>query len=94
MTSYTISETKRISETEVEIIGEVPTDALASALEKISSDPTPIRVANNTTAHLWFDDPFDYQGKKKQGTPWFHKIFMTHPPVEERLQALRGMKIS
>ncbi len=68
-------------------------DALASALEKISSDPTPLRSANNTTAHLWFDDPFDYQGKKREGTPWFHTLFMTHPPVEERIQALRGMKI-
>ncbi|HEY4500155.1 MAG TPA: M48 family metallopeptidase [Candidatus Paceibacterota bacterium] len=68
-------------------------DALASALNKISSDPTPSRVASNTTAHLWFDDPFDYQGKKKEGTPWFHKLFMTHPPVEERIAALKGIKV-
>lgn len=68
-------------------------DALASALNKISSDPTPSRVASNTTAHLWFDDPFDYQGKPKQGTPWFHKLFMTHPPVEERIAALKGLRV-
>ncbi len=64
-------------------------EGLASALEKISSDPTPMRVANNTTAHLWVDDPF--KGKKK--TSWLHKLFMTHPPVEERMKALRGMEI-
>lgn len=64
-------------------------DGLASALIKISSDPTPLRAANNTTAHLWFDDPF----KGKQKTSWFHKLFMTHPPVEDRVKALRGLKV-
>ncbi len=62
---------------------------LASALIKISSDPTPMRVANNTTAHLWIDDPF--KGKTK--TTFLHKLFMTHPPVEERVKALRGIRI-
>lgn len=62
-------------------------EGLARALEKISSDPTPLRVANNTTAHLWLDDPF--KGKTK--TSWFHKLFQTHPPVEERIKALRSL---
>lgn len=64
-------------------------EGLATALEKISKDPAPMRAANNTTAHLWLDDPF--KGKKK--TSWFHQLFMTHPPIEERAKALRGMKI-
>jgi len=64
-------------------------EGLASALEKISADPTPMRVANNTTAHLWLDDPF--KGEKR--TSWLHKLFMTHPPVEDRIKALRGMEI-
>lgn len=64
-------------------------EGLASALKKISSDATPMRVANNTTAHLWLDDPF--KGQKK--TSWLRKLFMTHPPIEERIAALRGMKI-
>ncbi|MBI4991953.1 MAG: M48 family metalloprotease [Candidatus Harrisonbacteria bacterium] len=64
-------------------------DALANALIKISKDPTPLRVANNTTAHLWFDDPFDQKPQK----PFLHGLFLTHPPVEERLKALRGLKI-
>ncbi len=64
-------------------------EGLASALEKISSDSTPMRVANNTTAHLWLDDPF--KGQKK--TSWLRKLFMTHPPIEERVKALRGLKI-
>lgn len=64
-------------------------EGLASALEKISSDNTPMRVANNTTAHLWLDSPF----KGKHKTSWLAKLFMTHPPIEERIAALRGMKI-
>lgn len=65
-------------------------EGLASALEKISSDSTPMRVANNTMAHLWVDDPF--KGKKK--ISWLHRLFMTHPPVEERIAALEGIKRS
>ncbi len=64
-------------------------EGLASALQKISSDPTPMRAASNTTAHLWLDDPF--KGRKK--TSWLRQLFMTHPPVEERIKALRNLKI-
>lgn len=64
-------------------------DGLAKALEKISADSTPMRVANNTTAHLWLDDPF----KDKKKTSWFHRLFMTHPPVEDRIKALKGLKV-
>ncbi|EKD23766.1 MAG: hypothetical protein ACD_81C00185G0004 [uncultured bacterium] len=64
-------------------------EGLASALEKISSASVPMSVANNTTAHLWLDDPF----KGRQKTNWLHKMFMTHPPAEERIAALRGMKV-
>ncbi len=62
-------------------------DGLASALEKIHRDHTPMGQANHATAHLWFDDP--YQGKQNT-VKWFAKIFMTHPPVEDRIAALRG----
>jgi len=64
-------------------------EGLARALEKISSDPTPMRVASNSTAHLFISSPF----RKKQTKSWFTKLFMTHPPVEERIKALRGMKV-
>ena len=64
-------------------------EALATALEKISTDPRPMRSASNTTAHLWFDDPFDNKPQK----PFFHNLFLTHPPVEERVSALRGLKV-
>lgn len=64
-------------------------EGLASALEKISSDTRPMKVASNTNSHLWFDDPFDNKKQK----PFFHGLFLTHPPVEERVKALRGLKI-
>lgn len=73
-------------------------EGLASALEKIAADPTPLRAARNTTAHLWFDDPFTHGiGDGKKSASWrklLHKLFMTHPPVEERLKFLRGMEIN
>jgi len=64
-------------------------EGLASALEKISSDPTPMRVTNDATSSLFIDSP--YKGKQK--THWFAKLFMTHPPIEERIAALRDIKI-
>lgn len=67
-------------------------DGLASALEKISRYPRDIKSANNTTAHLWFEDPYGADAKQRKA-PWYHKLFMTHPPVEERIAALRGLKL-
>ena len=63
-------------------------DGLASALEKLAGDHTPMRQANHATAHLWLDDP--YQGKQRT-VGWFAKMFMTHPPIEERIKVLRKM---
>lgn len=64
-------------------------EGLAAALEKISADPTPLSVANNATAHLFIDDPLKKEGR----THWFAKLFMTHPPIEERVKILRGMNV-
>jgi len=64
-------------------------EGLAKALEKISADPSPMRIANNSTAHLFIASPF----RGKQSKSWFTKLFLTHPPVEERISALRGMEI-
>lgn len=69
-------------------------EGLASALEKIASSPEKLRVANNATAHLYFENPFKGDRKKGKGVSWFAKLFMTHPPVEDRIKALRGIKTS
>ncbi len=64
-------------------------EGLARALEKISTDPNPLKVANDATCHLYIASPL--RGEEK--TSWLHKLFMTHPPVEERIKALREMRI-
>jgi len=64
-------------------------EGLARALEKIAADETPMRRASNSTAHLFISSPF----KGKQRSSWFTKLFMTHPPTEERIKALRGMDV-
>ncbi len=60
-------------------------EGLASALEKISGDTEPLEAANRATASLYIANPF--KGKKVSS------FFMTHPPMEERIAALRDMKI-
>jgi len=60
-------------------------EGLAKALEKISKDTEPLEAANRATAHLYIINPF--KGKK------ISKLFMTHPPIEERIAALRGMSV-
>jgi heat shock protein HtpX len=62
-------------------------EGLASALEKIASDPTPTRSASNATAHLFISNPF--KGKEKGA--WLASLFNTHPPIEERVKILRSM---
>lgn len=64
-------------------------DALASALQKISSYEAPMRRANHATAHLFISNPF---GAHEAGR-FIAKIFSTHPPVEERIAALQGMRV-
>lgn len=62
---------------------------LASALQKIASDPNPMRSANDSTAHLYIASPF--RGKEAQS--WTVKLFSTHPPVQERIKALTDMTV-
>lgn len=64
-------------------------EGLARALEKIASDPHPLKGANNATAHLFIENPFKADVKKKSN--WIVGLFNTHPPVEERIKALRAM---
>ncbi len=64
-------------------------EGLASALEKISRSPIPLKRVNNATAHLYISSPL----KSGTGSNWLSKLFMTHPPAEERIQALRDLEI-
>ncbi|OGM01897.1 zinc metalloprotease HtpX [Candidatus Woesebacteria bacterium GWA1_41_8] len=62
---------------------------LISALEKISSDQEALEAANKATAHLYIVNPF--KGKSHAHIGWFAGLFNTHPPIEERLSALKSM---
>src|SRR6056297_98299 len=64
-------------------------EGLARALEKISKDEHKLEAANYSTAHLYISSPF----KGKETKSWFTKLFMSHPPVEERIKALKGMEV-
>ena len=64
-------------------------DGLASALQKISSYQAPMRKASHATAHLFISNPF---GTHEAGK-FIAKIFSTHPPVTERIAALKGMNV-
>jgi heat shock protein HtpX len=63
-------------------------EGLASALEKIESYGRPMMSANNATAHLFIANPFG--AGAMQG---LSKLFMTHPPIEERVAILRGLEV-
>jgi heat shock protein HtpX len=62
-------------------------EGLAKALQKISQDSDPLDHANNATMHLYIANPV----RKRGGN--VSKFFSTHPPIEERIQALLGMDL-
>jgi len=61
-------------------------EGLARALEKISVYKLPMKKATNATAHLYLANPFGAQAFRGLA-----KLFSTHPPIEERIKALREM---
>ncbi|MFA4996042.1 MAG: zinc metalloprotease HtpX [Patescibacteria group bacterium] len=60
-------------------------EGLASALEKISQYKAPMKNASGAMAHMYISNPL---GKKQS---YLSKIFSTHPPIEERVLALKKM---
>ncbi len=71
-------------------------EGLASALQKISQFHQPLIHANNSTAHMYIVNPMGLSGElnedEEEKVSWFSKIFMTHPPVKDRIKALMGEK--
>ena len=63
-------------------------EGLARALEKIAADHEPLEAANKATAHLYIMNPLK---NRHDGIGWFAGLFNTHPPVADRIKALRGM---
>lgn len=68
-------------------------NGLAAALVKISKQGRPLRTAGAATAHMFIENPFgaDHDRAEGERRPGFlARLFMTHPPVEERVGALLG----
>ena len=58
-------------------------EGLASALEKISGDKVELRGSSSLNSEMFIKDPV-----KKN---FFHNLFSTHPPIEERIRRLRNI---
>jgi len=65
-------------------------EGLASALRKISAHGKPLQHAHSATAHMFITNPLaDHDENGKEKVNFFAKLFMTHPPVDERVAALQ-----
>ncbi|KKT97502.1 MAG: Protease HtpX-like protein [Microgenomates group bacterium GW2011_GWA1_46_15] len=62
-------------------------NGLISALQKLNKDTEPLEAANKATAHLYITNPLKNQ---ESAVGWFANMFNTHPPIAERIKALRG----
>lgn len=60
-------------------------EGLASALAKIGNYPSGLLRPSHATAHLFIGDPF---GPNK--ADWIDRLFSTHPPIQDRINALLG----
>jgi heat shock protein HtpX len=68
---------------------------LISALEKLRDDQTVVHSASKATAHLWIESPIprndDEPHHKRGDSSRLNRLFDTHPPLEERIAALREL---
>lgn len=60
---------------------------LIDALTKISQDREPLEEANKATANLYIVNPL----KGEEAASWLEKLYSTHPPIEERIAALKNI---
>ena len=57
---------------------------LRSALEVLARDTTVVQARSNAVAHMYIESPLDASAASK--------LFATHPPIQERIAALRAME--
>jgi heat shock protein HtpX len=67
-------------------------EALASALMKISQRGMPMQRKSHATAHLFIADPYGGEGRRSFRER-ISGLFATHPPVADRVAALRNTEI-
>jgi len=63
--------------------------ALAEALEKIEGQTGATKSVKRGSAHLCIADPLERKVNEKEGR--FANLFGTHPPMRQRIEALRAM---
>jgi len=63
-------------------------EAMALALRRLELDPTTIRYADASTAHLWVESPTDRVDSTRASAQAFSSWFNTHPPIGARIAAL------
>lgn len=63
-------------------------EAMALALRRLELDPTTIRYADASTAHLWVESPTDRVDSSRPGVLALTRWFDTHPPIPARIAAL------
>ena len=63
-------------------------EAMALALRRLAADPTTVRYAEASTAHLWVESPTDRVSSDRRGVLALTSWFNTHPPIDARIAAL------
>jgi heat shock protein HtpX len=63
---------------------------LISALEKLKSDPTVVHTATRATEHLWIESPIPMKAEEGKMSR-LNRLWDTHPPLDERIAALREL---
>jgi heat shock protein HtpX len=63
-------------------------EAMALALRRLELDPTTIRYADASTAHLWVESPTDRVDTTRGSVQALASWFNTHPPIKARIAAL------
>jgi heat shock protein HtpX len=63
-------------------------EAMALALRRLQADPTTVRYAEASTAHLWVESPTDRVDSERRGIVALSSWFNTHPAIEARIAAL------
>jgi heat shock protein HtpX len=63
-------------------------EAMALALRRLEHDPTRVKYADTSTAHLWVESPSDRVETERTGVSALSSLFNTHPPIDARVAAL------
>ncbi len=63
-------------------------EAMALALRRLQQDPTTVRYADTSTAHLWVESPTDRVETERSGVNALSSLFNTHPPIDVRIATL------